>query len=139
MVDPRFHAPAVPLAVAELAARAGAEVAGDAARMIAGVAPLDSATMSVLSFFDNPAYGDAFAASGAGAICVSPERRSAAPDGAALLLADNPYRAYALAAAALFPAPLRSPAASAAAHISAGAILGEDCSVEPGAVIEDGV
>ena len=37
-------------------------------RMIAGVAPLESATMSDLSFFDNPAYGDAFAASSAGAV-----------------------------------------------------------------------
>ena len=139
MVDLRFHVPAVPLAVTELAARAGAEVAGDGSRIITGVAPLDSATTSDLSFFDNPAYGEAFTASGAGAICVNPDRQSAAPGGAALLLAEDPYRAYALAAAALFPPPRRVPAISPAAHVSAGATIGEDCTVEPGAVIEDGV
>lgn len=139
MVDPRFYAAAIPFSVAELAERAGASISGDGSRKISGVAPLHDAGPMDLAFFDNPAYGEAYAASSAGVICVHPDRRGRAPDGACLLLSEQPYRAYALAAAALFPDPDTRDGISPDAHVDAMARLGPGCAVEVGVVIEAGV
>ena len=76
-----------------------------------------------------------FAATAAGAVIVHPRHRGEAPNGAALLLTETPYRAYADAAALLFPAEDPPPSISPAAHIEPSASLGEGCTVEAGAVI----
>lgn len=138
MVDVRFFAAAVPHTVAELAARTGADVAGDGDRVVTGVAPLDAAGPADLAFFDNPAYRDSFAASRAGAICVRPDHAGIAPNGAALLLSPQPVRVYALSAVALFPPPAAA-GISADARVDPAARLGPACAVEAGAVIEAGV
>ena len=125
MIDSRFYAAAVPLSAAELAKRAGAELVGDGGREVTGVAPLQDAGPTELAFFDNPAYREAYAESGAGAICVHPDRRDRAPNGASLLLSTEPYRAYALAVAALFPVPATAPYISPGAHVDAACRLVE--------------
>ncbi|MDA0654593.1 MAG: UDP-3-O-(3-hydroxymyristoyl)glucosamine N-acyltransferase [Proteobacteria bacterium] len=138
MIDARFFAAVVPHTAAELAAVAGADVAGDGDRVLTGVAPLHTAGPADLAFFDNPAYRDAFAASDAGAICARPEHAAIAPAGAVLLISAQPVRAYAVAAGALFPPAAQPAGISAAAHVDAAARLGPGCAVEAGAVIEAG-
>ncbi|HXP95979.1 MAG TPA: LpxD N-terminal domain-containing protein, partial [Telmatospirillum sp.] len=109
MADPRFFAKAGPFALAELARWCGAELA-DATNpdaVLHDVAPLDKAGPSDLSFLDNKKYVEAFTVSHAGACLVHPSLAARAPDGMALLLSDDPYRAYAKVAAAFYPrAPL---------------------------------
>jgi UDP-3-O-[3-hydroxymyristoyl] glucosamine N-acyltransferase len=61
-----------------------------------------------------------------------------APPGMALLISENPYRSYALAAAKFYPWPV-TPYISKAAHIDPGAQIGAGCIIEPGAVIGRGV
>ena len=138
MPDPRFFAAAGPLTVAELAERIGVAVVGNGSREINSVAALDAATGSDLSFFDNPRYREIFSATAAGAVVVHPRYRGEAPNGASLLLSETPYRAYAHAAALLFPAAERPSGVSPAAHIDPTARVAEGCTVEPGAVIGAG-
>jgi UDP-3-O-[3-hydroxymyristoyl] glucosamine N-acyltransferase len=159
MADPRFHEAKGPFSLSELAEIGGAALqrASDADRLVRDVAALDVAGPDEVSFLDNPRYLDAFRASRAGACIVNAERASEAPDGMALLIVDNPYRAYGLISAAFHPPPRFPAGVSEAAtvdpearlgqatHVAAGAVvgaraeLGARCYVGPNAVIGPGV
>jgi UDP-3-O-[3-hydroxymyristoyl] glucosamine N-acyltransferase len=140
MADPRFFTNAGPFTLAELAARSGAQLAGgaDPATLIHDVAPLDTAGPGQLSFLDNRKYQDAFAASRAGACMVAPALATLAPAGMALLLTPTPYKAYALAAQAFYPASSGPAAVHRAAHVDPAARLGAGVSIAAGAVVEAG-
>jgi UDP-3-O-[3-hydroxymyristoyl] glucosamine N-acyltransferase len=140
MADTRFFDRSGPFTLAELAARIKADLADPAHgdRPVYDVAPLDRAGPADLTFLDNPKYGDAFRETIAGAAVLSPKHQDKAPDGMALLLSNDPYRAYALAAQAFYPG------SGGSAHfgeseiqgtVHASAKLGEGVVVEPGAVI----
>jgi UDP-3-O-[3-hydroxymyristoyl] glucosamine N-acyltransferase len=137
MADPRFFANTGPFTLGELARRSGAELGAgaDAGKRITDVAPLDSAGPEHISFLDNRKYAGAFATSRAGACLVHPTLAARAPAGMALLLAADPYRAYAKVAQAFYPIAAPEPWVSPAAVVDPEAALGEGCRVEPGAVI----
>lgn len=118
--------------VAELAAACGARVAGDGARRITGIAPLDSAGPEDLSFLSDPRWEKHLAGTRAGAVILKQEVPGAAY---AQLLAADPYLAYARAAAVIAEAlfPRAAIGAAPGAHVAASAELGEGCSVYPGA------
>ncbi len=99
------------------------------------VAPLQSASADDLSFLDNAAYVEAFAASRAGACIVSAAHAARAPAGMALLVSERPYRAYARAAQTFYPRQPPEPKIAPSAAIDPSAQLGLGCRVEPGAVI----
>ena len=140
MADSRFFANAGPFALADLAARAGAELrnAADPQRLVLDVAPLEGAGPEHLSFLDNKKYADAFAASRAGACLVRPEFADRAPDGMALLVTDDPYRAYAKVASSFYPLPPLTPGVAGTASVHPKAVLGTGCQVDPGVVIGEG-
>lgn len=137
MADPRFHRRAGPFRLGVIAERSGARLAeaADPEQLISDVAPLQSAGPDELSFLDNTAYLDAFAASRAGACIVNPAHAARAPAGMALLLAERPYRAYALAAQTFYPRVPPEPGIAPSAVVDPRATLGPGCRVEPGAVI----
>ena len=137
MADPRFFANAGPFALADLAARAGAELrnAVGPQSLVTDVAPLEMAGPEHLSFLDNKKYVDAFVASHAGACLVRPELADKAPAGMALLVTDDPYRSYAKIAAAFYPLPPLTPGVAETASVHPSATLGAGCQVDPGAVI----
>lgn len=159
MADPRFFQVQGPFTVAEIASLTGAEPGrpGDADRVLRDVAPLDTAAQGDLSFLDNRKYTDAFARSTAEAAFVRPALADRAPPGMALLLVEDPYRAYARAAQAFYPEPTGtghiSPHAiydhtveighgttlGAGAVIGRRARLGERCRIAPNVTIGDGV
>src|SRR5262249_5735611 len=135
--DPRFFAVAGPITVGALAERTGATVgAGDPARLLRDVAPLETAGPDDVSFLDNRKYLDAFAASRAGAAFVEPELAPRAPAGMALLLTPQPYKAYAIAAAAFYPEPEPPAGIAATALIDPSAALGPGCSIGHHVVVE---
>jgi UDP-3-O-[3-hydroxymyristoyl] glucosamine N-acyltransferase len=141
MADPRFHGSSEPIALARLARIIGASLAraADPEQPVDDVAPLDDAGPEHLSFFDNRKYLDSLRRTRAGAVVLAEGFRDQAPAGAALLVADRPYHAYALAARAFHPIQAVSrPGVSADAHVDAGARLGEGCQVDPGAVVAAG-
>ena len=137
MADPRFFSVAGPFTVAELARRTGAKIAGaaEADRLITDVAALDAAAPEHVSFLDNRKYLDAFRRTRAGAAFVHPDSAGAAPAGVTLLVTPAPYRDYALAAQAFYPAPAPTPGIAPSAVIDPSARLGEGCAVAAFAVI----
>ena len=101
--------------VAELAARVGAEVQGDGAVRVEGVAPLEDAGPAQLSFFSNRKYRRAVEAARAGAVVVEPGAE--VPAGRTVLRARNAYLAFAKISTLFHPAREAVPEVSPAAAI----------------------
>ena len=140
MADPRFFQRQGPYQLGELAAIGGAEIADAATAdiLIDDIAALETAGPGQLSFLDNKAYINAFAASRAPACIVAAQHAGRAPAGMALLLSEQPYRAFALIAQAFYPRPRPLPSVSAIASVDPSAVLGPGCQIEAGAVIAAG-
>lgn len=141
MPDPKFFPKPEALTLDTIAQLSGAQLApgADPRRRIAGVAPLDAAGAEDLGFLDNVKYTDAFLKTRAGACFVRPERAGGAPAGMALLLTSQPYKAYALAAQALYPDARPEGFISPQAVIAPSAKIGRDVRIEHGAIIGPGV
>jgi len=137
MADPRFFVRAGPFSLGELAQLSGARLHQDdaSARRIADVAPLETAGPDDLTFLDNRKYLDAFASSRAGAAIVDGRVVDRAPAGMALLIAANPYKAFALAAIVFYPARRVAARRAATAVIDASASVPPDCDIGPFVVI----
>ncbi|CAA7617346.1 UDP-3-O-acylglucosamine N-acyltransferase [Candidatus Terasakiella magnetica] len=140
MADPRFFTVCGPFTLkdlAELSQSTPAEGA-DLGAVFSDVAPLENAGADQVSFLDNRKYAAAFQASKAGLCVVSPDMADKAPQGMALLLSSDPYRAYARIAQAFYPVPVPEPWVAPTACIDASATVGEGCRIEPGVVIGAG-
>ena len=110
MADSRFFTRHGPFTLAQLAEVSGADIA-DASQgdtLVEDVAPLGDATANQISFLDNPKYQAAFTASSAGACVVSEKYRDLAPNAMALLISEQPYRAYAIIASTFYPPPQKA-------------------------------
>lgn len=139
MADPRFFTRSGPFALGDLAAAVNGEIRAAAPdRTFADVAPLDTAGPEDVSFLDNRRYVDRFAASRAGACLVHPDFADRAPEGMALIVTPEPYRAYARVAAMFYPPSVPSAGIHPSAVVDPTASLGEGVRVEAGAVIGAG-
>jgi UDP-3-O-[3-hydroxymyristoyl] glucosamine N-acyltransferase len=146
MSDPIFFTAAGGLTLAEAAAAAGATLpeGADPDFRLVGAAPLESAGPSELAYMDNARYGDALAATRAGACLVSPRFAARCPAGTVSLISRDPYRAYAVLLGRLHPDALRPGSQFGArgiapgAHVHPDARLEEGVAVDPGAVIGPG-
>jgi UDP-3-O-[3-hydroxymyristoyl] glucosamine N-acyltransferase len=105
--------------LAELAARVGGTVHGDGALRLDGIAPLEDAGPSHVSFFANRKYRKAFEASKAGAVIV--ETDEDVPEGRTVLRATPAYLAFAKISTAFHPPrePLPEIAPEAVVHPTA--------------------
>jgi UDP-3-O-[3-hydroxymyristoyl] glucosamine N-acyltransferase len=127
------------LALGEIARRIGAELRGDADLQIARLNTLRDAGPEDLAFLANPAYRGQLAATGAAAVILT----AADADGfsGAVLIAANPYLAYARATALFDDAPRPtagvhpSAVVDPTARIDATAAIGAHAVVGPGAVV----
>jgi UDP-3-O-[3-hydroxymyristoyl] glucosamine N-acyltransferase len=137
MADSRFFTVAGPFTLEALVGISGAVAGGEASAeaVFVDVAPLDTAGPEHVSFLDNRKYLDAFQTSRAGLCVVAPAMAAKAPKGMALLLADDPYRAYARIAQAFYPVLPPEPWLAPTAWVDPTATVGEGCRIEPGAVI----
>ncbi|HMM66376.1 MAG TPA: UDP-3-O-(3-hydroxymyristoyl)glucosamine N-acyltransferase [Dokdonella sp.] len=129
----------------EIAERFELQLRGDAATRIRGVAPLASAAGDQLSFLANPRYRGQLAGSEAAAVVVrADDAAHGAANGKALLIAADPYVAFARIAALFEQDVPASPGIHASAviadsaRISATASIGPLCVVEANAIVEDG-
>ncbi|MGZ6125957.1 MAG: LpxD N-terminal domain-containing protein, partial [Myxococcales bacterium] len=123
--------PQTQLSLQELAGRIGAELRGSGGR-ISGVAPLEAASPSQVSFYANPRYREDLAATRAGAVIVSADDAERVPASAARLVASQPYVAFAKASA-LFHEEL-----VVEAGIQVGALTDETAEIHPTAAISPG-
>jgi UDP-3-O-[3-hydroxymyristoyl] glucosamine N-acyltransferase len=134
------------LQLGEIIAALGGELHGDAGLRIEGLAPLDSAEPSQLSFLSNPRYRPQLDASRAGCVIVAPALREAALARGACIVADDPYLYFARVtqlwrrAQPRAEGPAIHPSAVVAddAEIGEGARIGPLCVVERGARIGPG-
>ncbi len=139
MADPKFHHRTAPKTLENLASIANAELKGDGGLTINDVAPLDQAGAGHISFLDNIKYKESFQNTNASACIISPKMEEFAPEGCALLISKNPYKAYALIAQSFYPVCIPKPQISSAAHVDTKAVMGQGCVIEAGAVIAEGV
>jgi len=140
MADPRFFDRAGPFSLDALAALSGATLHDPTGgeRLFVDVAPLETAGPEDLTFLDNRKYLDAFAGSRAGAAFVDERAIDKAPEGMALLIAANPYKAFARAAQAFYPLKPVAPRRAPSAIIDPAAIVPPDCDIADHVVIEAG-
>jgi len=139
----------VKLSLADIVARLGGELAGDPARQIDRIGPLDSATPSTISFLSNPRYGAQLAASQAGCVIVAPAQAEAARARGATIVTPDPYLYFARLTqwwaertrvpppAGVHPSAVVEPGARVdpSASIGALAFVGEGAEIGAGAVI----
>jgi UDP-3-O-[3-hydroxymyristoyl] glucosamine N-acyltransferase len=100
---------------------------------IRNIAPLDTAGAGDLTFLEHRKYLGDLPATRAGACLLAPQFEAAAPAALAVLVTEQPYRAFVAVARAMFPAALRPSSLFAASGPAAGA------HVHPSARLESGV
>ncbi len=137
MADTRFYSATGPYNLHDVAEIAEARIGkgADPEIRLIDVQPLGTAGANHVSFLDNKRYIDQFSKSSAGACLVHPDHAGKAPGGMALLLCEEPYRAYARVAAAFYPAAGSQNLPTGPALIDDTAAIGEGCGVASGAVI----
>jgi UDP-3-O-[3-hydroxymyristoyl] glucosamine N-acyltransferase len=132
--DARFFSRRGPFALAEVARTAGAAVPDDA-RMLAGIAPLQTAGPQQVSFLDNRKYLDLLANTQAGAVILQPELAGRVPAGCAALVTSEPYIGWARVAALFHPEPPVAPGAHTSAVVDPSAAVDPTAEIGPLAVI----
>ena len=140
-----MNAEAAGVSLGELAERLGCELRGDPDRRLRALATLDDAGPDELAFAVDGRFRERLAASAAGAVIVPEPLAPDAPGD--LLLARDPYAAYARASwlldpdgappAGVHPTATIDPSASVAADasIGPGAVIGADTTIGAGAVV----
>jgi UDP-3-O-[3-hydroxymyristoyl] glucosamine N-acyltransferase len=137
--------------LAEIVARCGGELKGDAGRVVSGLATLEAATPDQLSFLANPKYRSQLATTRAGAVILAPEAAEACPCDA--IVTPQPYLYFArvsqwladtlpkpgVHSTAVVESPV-PPSVSIGAHCNIGADvdIGEDSVLYPGVTIYPG-
>ena len=132
------------------------QLIGKADTILAGVAPLEHASASDLSFLASGRYLPYFQRTSAGAVLLTPEFREVAAGPATRIVVADTHHALAHALAAFYPGPPTAWGIHPTASIGRGARwrsrvslgpfavlgkdvrLGQDCVIGPFAVIEDG-
>lgn len=136
----------IQLSLAEIAARLGGDVLGDAQTQIHAVAPLESAGTGEITFLANPKYRAQLFGTRASAVIVPPDFADAVD--LPRIVTGNPYAYYARLAALLnpvaavvpgvHPTALCASAVAASASIGPYAIIGSDVTLGEGVVIHAG-
>ena len=124
-----------PLAVVASAARG---VADEVELLLQGIAPLQTAGPSEISFLDNRHYASALDQTSAGAVIVHPDMAARVPRTAVAIVTSEPYAAWARVAALFYPVPPLSPGIHPSAIVADGALVDPTAEVGPLAVIETG-
>lgn len=135
--DPRFFERAGPFGLAEIAAAAEIFIP-DGIGVFAGVAPLQTAGPSQVSFLDNKRYANLLAATKAGAVIVHADFASRVPATAVAIVTPDPYLAWARVAGLFHPRPAARPGVHASAVVEPGAMIDQTAEIGPLAVIGAG-
>ncbi|MEY4100374.1 MAG: hypothetical protein RL300_1545 [Pseudomonadota bacterium] len=131
------------LRLASIVEALGGELHGDANLLIGGLAPLDTAQPTELSFLSHPKYQHLLSVSQAGCVIVSPAFRAQAVARGACIVTDQPYLYYARVTQfwkktfAVADGPLIHPSAviDPLAQVHPSARIGPLCVLEADAVI----
>ncbi|MBL8590467.1 MAG: UDP-3-O-(3-hydroxymyristoyl)glucosamine N-acyltransferase, partial [Methylobacteriaceae bacterium] len=142
MSEPIFFRRALSPTIADIAAWTGADVSGvdpaALARVVTGLAALDRAGPSDLVFLDNPKYADDLAETRAAACLTTQRFAPRVPAGVVGLFVADPYRAFAIAAARLYPEATRPGSVFGATGVSPNASVHPEARLEAGVVVDPG-
>ncbi|KAA0970492.1 UDP-3-O-(3-hydroxymyristoyl)glucosamine N-acyltransferase [Aureimonas fodinaquatilis] len=138
MSETSFFKRGEPHTLGSLAAICGAvePTAADAATPIDGIATLENAGPTDISFFDNPRYQEALVASRAGAILVAPKHAKLVSADKLILVVADTQTAFALIGAALFPAAMSPAAFGGSSGISPQASVHPSARLEANVTVE---
>ncbi len=128
------------LRLGDIVRELGGQLHGDPGVSITGLAPLESASPSELSFLSNPRYQPQLAASRAACVIVAPAMREAAVARGAAIEAEDPYLYFARVTQLwkARQAPLAGPRIHPSAVIDGGAHIDPTARIGPLCVIERG-
>lgn len=132
--DSRFYVRTGPHSLSAIAGVVGADYAAGEV-LIHGVAPLQTAGPSEVSFLDNRRYTDLLKSTRAGAVIVHPELAAHVPAGSVALPTATPYVAWARVAALFFPPPPVEAGIHPSAVVDASAQVDPAAEIGPNAVI----
>lgn len=135
--DERFFARSGPHSLAAVAKAAGG-TALDVDLLLTGVAPLQTAGPSEVSFLDNRRYASALEKTSAGAVIVHPDMAARVPAGTVPIVTTAPYEGWARVAALFHPTPPVSPGIHPSAIVEEGARVDPSAEIGPFSVIEAG-
>jgi UDP-3-O-[3-hydroxymyristoyl] glucosamine N-acyltransferase len=124
------------ISLGDLAARLGCELKGDPKIEITGVAGVEQAGASELTFLANPKYAPKLKHTRAAAVLVSEALPAPQP---ASLVSPNPYHDFARALALFYQPPRPAPGIHPTASIAATAQVGEGASIGAYAVVGERV
>lgn len=129
------------LSLAQIAEATGARLGGGATgeSLVHRVGPLEAARSGDLSFLDNAAYAKFASATGASACFISEKQATLLPASCAALISNEPYRAFAKAAALLYPAATKPQSIFGMAGIAPGAFVHPEARLEAGVTVDPGV
>ncbi|GAB3291939.1 UDP-3-O-(3-hydroxymyristoyl)glucosamine N-acyltransferase [Pseudidiomarina andamanensis] len=125
------------LTLQQLADAIGAEVQGDAALTVTGVATLASAQPGQIAFLANEKYRSQLDASKASAVIVAPDVH--VPDGMSALRTRNPYAGFAKIAQLLDTTPKPAEHIHASAQVDPSAKIGKNVAIGANTVIAENV
>ena len=140
MSDPIFFRRALTPTLADIIAWTGANASdgADLSVRITHVAPLDQGAPGALVFLDNPKYAEQLAATQAAACFCQPKYAGRAPAGVVTLSCAEPYRAFALVVARMYPEAMRPQSVFATQGVSPGASVHPEARLEDGVVVDPG-
>jgi UDP-3-O-[3-hydroxymyristoyl] glucosamine N-acyltransferase len=138
-----FFARDADFSVAEIAALTGAEPCegADLSRRVSGIAPVDQATATDLTFVSETKFVAALRSTGAGIILTTERFARHAPEGVSVLCVRKPYDAFVTVARRIYSGALRPASMFGTVGVSPGAMvhptaqLGAGVTVDPFAVI----
>lgn len=137
MPDPRFFNTKQTYTLGEIARLSGCLLndESDAQVSVSSVAPIGTAGSGDITFLNNVKYIGKLSDSNARACILSEKHILKAPKGMALLIADDPYVAYAKTASLLHLDEKREHYISDKAYIADSAVIAKDCTINAGAYI----
>jgi UDP-3-O-[3-hydroxymyristoyl] glucosamine N-acyltransferase len=121
-----------------IASAVGGQLIGDPTASVSGIAPLDRARSSDLSFFATAKYATLFASSRAGVVLVAPQLAQPGSETRTLVVVDKPHEALLSLIPRFYRPPARAAGIHATAQIGRGVQLGKDVCIGAYAVVGDG-
>jgi UDP-3-O-[3-hydroxymyristoyl] glucosamine N-acyltransferase len=135
--DPRFFARRGPFPIARVAETAGG-ISKAEPLLLTGIAPLQLAGPSEVSFLDNRRYAAALESTSAGAVILHPDMLDRLPAGTLPILTRTPYEGRARVASLFHPVPPMIPGVHPTAFVSEGALVASSAQIGPFAFIGTG-
>ena len=141
MASVQFFPSPLTVTARQLAEAIGAKLAGggDPDVVLAGISPLESAEIGALAFLDNASYARFAETTRASACLISPRFAEKLAPSCVALVTPEPYRAFAKAAAVMFPAARRPQPIFAARGVAPGSFVHSDAKLESGVTVDPGV